>query len=161
MVSTEVDSGILIGVIVSLGRFAIDDDPARVDRDAVWRFLSAEAYWGRQRRRADFEAQIDGAWRVVGAYDDSGATVGFARAVSDGVAFAYLADVYVESAARGHGLGKALVRLMIDDGPGRDFRWTLFTADAHDLYASFGFAAPDATAMVRAAGAGPMSRSVE
>lgn len=151
MVSTEVDSGILIGVIVSLGRFAIDDDPARVDRDAVWRFLSTEAYWGRQRERTDFEAQIDRAWRVVGAYDDSGATVGFARAVSDGVAFAYLADVYVESAARGHGLGKALVRLMIDDGPGRDFRWTLFTADAHDLYARFGFAEPDATAMVRAA----------
>ena len=34
-------------------------------------------------------------------------------------------------------------------GPGRDFRWVLFTADAHGLYEQFGFAAPDATAMVR------------
>ncbi len=71
--------------------------------------------------------------------------------MSDGVAFAYLADVYVDSAARGRGLGAALVRLMIDDGPGRDFRWTLFTADAHVLYAGFGFTAPDTTAMVRSA----------
>jgi GNAT superfamily N-acetyltransferase len=136
---------------VTVGRYEIDDDPARVDRDAVWRYLSTEAYWGRNRRRADVEAQLDGAWRVVAAYDGDGATVGFARAVSDGVAFAYLADVYVDAAARGAGLGTALVRAMIDDGPGRGFRWTLFTQDAHGLYTRFGFAAPDATAMVRPA----------
>jgi GNAT superfamily N-acetyltransferase len=138
-------------MIVTVGRYEIDDDPARVDRDAVWRYLSTEAYWGRNRRRADVEAQLDGAWRVVAAYDGDGATVGFARAVSDGVAFAYLADVYVDAAARGAGLGTALVRAMIDDGPGRGFRWTLFTQDAHGLYTRFGFAAPDATAMVRPA----------
>jgi len=138
-------------MIVTVGGFEIDDDPARVDRDAVWRFLSTKAYWGRDRTRADLEAQLDGAWRLVGVYDSEGATVGFARAVSDGVAFAYLADVYVDAVARGAGIGTALVRTMIEDGPGRGFRWTLFTKDAHGLYARFGFAAPDATAMVRAA----------
>ena len=138
-------------MIVTVGRFEIDDDPARVDRDAVWQFLSTEAYWGRSRSRADLEAQLDNAWRLVAAYDGDGATVGFARAVSDGVAFAYLADVYVAGAARGGGLGTALVRAMIDDGPGRAFRWTLFTQDAHGLYTRFGFTAPDATAMVRPA----------
>jgi hypothetical protein len=35
--------------------------------------------------------------------------VGFARAVSDGVAMAYLADVLVAPAARGIGLGVGLV----------------------------------------------------
>lgn len=40
---------------------------------------------------------------------------------------------------------------MIDEGPGRDFRWTLFTRDAHTLYAEFGFETPDETAMVRRA----------
>ena len=138
-------------MITTVGRFEIDDDPVRVDREAVWRYLSTEAYWGRDRSRADVEAQLDGAWRVVAAYDGDGATIGFARAVSDGVAFAYLADVYVDAAARGAGLGTALVRVMIDDGPGRRFRWTLFTQDAHGLYTRFGFAAPDATAMVRPA----------
>ena len=44
------------------------------------------------------------------------------------------------------------MQTMIEDGPGRDFRWVLFTADAHGLYEQFGFAAPDATAMVRPAG---------
>lgn len=124
-------------------------DLSRVDRDWVWRMLSTQAYWGLWRTRADIEAQLDSAWRVIGAYDSDGAQVGFARAVSDGVGFAYLADVIVEPTQRGSGIGKQLVRAMIDDGPGAGFRWTLFTKDAHGLYEQFGFVAPDATAMVR------------
>lgn len=132
-----------------VGEYEIDDDPARVDRDVVWGYLSTEAYWGRSRARADVEAQLGSAWKVVGAYHrDTGAMVGFARAVGDGVSFAYLADVFVLDAARGAGLGKALVAAMIDDRYPR-MRWTLFTNDAHGLYAQFGFVPMDATAMVR------------
>lgn len=128
---------------VELGGYLIDDDPARVDRDAVWEFLSTEAYWARWRGRADVERQLDTAWRVTAAYDPSGATVGFARAFSDEVALAYLADVYVHPAHRGRGLGRGLLDLMIDRGPGAGFRWMLHTADAHGLYRAFGFTEPD------------------
>lgn len=130
-------------VITRHGPFELDDDPRRVDRDAVWRYLSTDAYWARWRERDHVERQIDGAWRVVGAYDAGSTMVGFGRAVSDGVAFAYLADVYVEPAVRGRGLGLALVRFMIDDSPGHEFRWALHTLDAHGFYARFGFAPPD------------------
>ena len=75
--------------------YELDDDPQRVQRDVVWEWLSTDAYWGRWRSRADLEAQLDSAWRLVAAYDEQGALVAFARAVSDGVAFAYLADVFV------------------------------------------------------------------
>jgi GNAT superfamily N-acetyltransferase len=131
--------------------YELDDDPGRIQRDVVWEWLSTEAYWGRWRSRADLEAQLDSAWRLVGAYDQNGALVAFARAVSDGVAFAYLADVFVLGPHRGRGLGKRLMSRMIDEGPGRDFRWVLFTGDAHTLYTQFGFEDPDATAMVRRA----------
>jgi GNAT superfamily N-acetyltransferase len=69
--------------------------------------------------------------------------VGFARAVSDGVALAYLADLFVLPEHRGRGLGHRRVATMVEDGAGREFRWLLQTADAHDLYAHFGFAPPD------------------
>lgn len=116
----------------------------------MWKVLSTEVYWHRWRTRAQVDAQLDGAWRLVGVYDDvTGAQLGFARAVSDGVNDAFLADVIVDSKARGRGAGKLVVQAMIDDGPGADFRWTLFTGDAHGLYEQFGFTAPDATAMVR------------
>ena len=132
--------------------YEFDDDPDRVDRDAVWAFLSTEAYWGRWRDRAAVEAQLDSAWRVVGAYDCSdGRLVGFARAVSDGVSFGYLADVFVDVAHRGHRLGHGLVAAMVDDGPGAAFRWVLHTNDAHDLYRAHGFAEPDGTLLERPA----------
>ena len=130
--------------------YELDDDPTRIQPDVVWAYLSTDAYWGRWRTREDVDAQLASAWRVVGVYVAvTGEQVGFARAVSDGAGFAYLADVFVLPDHRGHELGKRLVRRMIDEGPGRDFRWMLFTADAHGLYEQFGFAAPDATALVR------------
>ena len=75
--------------------------------------------------------------------------VGFARATSDGVALAYLADVFIVPEHRGQGLGRAVVSAMIENGPGADFRWLLHTADAHGLYADFGFAPPDSTLLER------------
>jgi GNAT superfamily N-acetyltransferase len=137
-------------MLASWDGYDLDDDAARVDRDALWAFLSTEAYWGRWRTRATVEAQLAGAWRVVGAYRQAtGEMVGFARAISDGVAFGYLADVYVVAAARGHGLGGQLVAAMVETGPGARFRWTLHTADAHGLYRKFGFAPPDPTCLER------------
>ncbi|HEV7647935.1 MAG TPA: GNAT family N-acetyltransferase [Actinophytocola sp.] len=131
-------------------RYDLDDNPGRVDIDVVWQFMSTQAYWGRWRDRANVEGQLAGAWRVVGAYrTDTGAMIGFARAVSDGVGLAYLADVFVVDEARGHGVGKALVKAMVDDGPGAGFRWMLHTADAHDLYRRFGFTEPDSTYLER------------
>jgi GNAT superfamily N-acetyltransferase len=123
---------------------------ARLDRDWLWHELSEHAYWAKYRTRDMFEQQLDSAWRIVGAYravDDR--MVGFCRAFSDGVAMAYLADVYVPREERGRGIGQELLRVMIDEGPGRNFRWMLHTADAHNLYEKFGFAPHDATFMQR------------
>jgi GNAT superfamily N-acetyltransferase len=130
--------------------YVVSTHKQRVDRDWLWRMLSTEAYWARWRGRAEVEAQLNGAWRVVGVYaGDAGDQVAFARAVSDGVSDAYLADVIVDPAHRQRGVGKLLMQTMIDDGPGAGFRWTLFTDDAHGLYGQFGFVAPDHRAMVR------------
>ncbi|HEY6793249.1 MAG TPA: GNAT family N-acetyltransferase [Kineosporiaceae bacterium] len=140
--------------------YEFDDDPARVDRAVLCGFLTTQAYWGRWRNRDAILAQLDDAWRVAAAYlRSTGQMVGFARAVSDGLALAYLADVFVLTAHRGHGVGRSLVSLMIDKGPGRDFRWLLHTADAHGLYAEFGFRQPDQTLLERPAGAGLGQRS--
>ena len=122
------------------GGFELDDDPARVDLDAVWAFLSTEAYWGRERSRNEVERQVGEASRVIGLYRE-GRQVGFARVLSDG-RIAYLADVYVLAEHRGRGLGVELVREAVDDGSQRDLRWLLHTRDAHGLYEKFGFGPP-------------------
>jgi N-acetyltransferase len=135
----------------AVGNYEIDDDPARIDPAAAVSFLSTEAYWGRWRGEQEIRRQIAAAWRVTGAYDPAGAMVGFARAFSDGGS-AYLADVYVLAAHRGAGLGRAIVRMMVDEGPGAGLRWMLHTDDAHGLYRSFGFAAPNGRYLERPSG---------
>ncbi|HET7278516.1 MAG TPA: GNAT family N-acetyltransferase [Dermatophilaceae bacterium] len=129
--------------------YDISDDKGRVDRDVVWQFLSTEAYWGRWRTRGDVMAQLDASWRVVGPYErGTGAMVGFARVLSDGVALAYLADLFVLPDARGRGIGAGLVEAAMAP-PGDRMRWMLHTGDAHGLYARFGFAPPDSTYLER------------
>ena len=82
------------------------------------------------------------ALRVVGLYDGD-RQVGFCRAFTDGVAIAYLADVYVLPEYRGRGLGEELVREMIENGPFAEVQWLLHTTDMHALYRKFGFDEPD------------------
>ncbi len=125
------------------GDYQLDDVRERLDVDVIWSFLSTEAYWARWRTRADVEGQVASAWRVVGAYAPGGEQVAFARAWSDGVTSVYLGDVFVVPAHRGRGVGVAVVEEMIERGPGAHLRWMLHTADAHALYARFGFAPPD------------------
>lgn len=124
--------------------FELDDDPSRIDVDAVHAFISGESYWGRGRPREIVNSAIEGSSRVVGLYR-SGEQVGFARAISDGAIMAYLADVYVLEPYRGRGLGVELVRFMLEAGPAWNVRWLLHTADAQRLYEKLGFSEAQTT----------------
>jgi predicted N-acetyltransferase YhbS len=126
----------------------LDDDPARVDVDAVHDFLSNHAYWAKGRPREVVERTVREASRVVGLYAGE-RQVGFARAFTDGVAAVYLADVYVLPELRGRGLGGELVREMVEGSRWADRKWLLHTRDAHELYRRFGFGAPSERVMER------------
>ena len=128
--------------------YELDDDAARIDREAVHRYLSEESYWAKGRSREVQDGLIDNAARVVGLYHE-GTQVGFTRTLSDGYAQSYLADVYVLDEHRGRGLGVELVRFSVDEGPLAKTKWFLHTVDAHDLYRKFGFREPDPRALER------------
>jgi GNAT superfamily N-acetyltransferase len=129
------------------GGFELDDDAARVDREAVHEFICNHSYWAAGRSRARQDELIDRSARVVGLYLD-GRQLGFTRTVSDGHV-AYLADVYVLPEFRGRGLGLELVRESVDRGPYVNCRWFLHTSDAHELYGRFGFVTPSERVMER------------
>ena len=129
------------------GDYELDDDPARVDVDAVHAFLT-QSYWAEGRSRETVERLVGDAQRIVGLYHED-RQVGFCRAVSDDASLTYLADVYVLPEHRGRGLGVELVREMIDNGPYAQRRWLLHTRDAHELYRRFGFGPPNERLMER------------
>ena len=83
--------------------YELDDDPARIDVDFVFRYLSLDSYWARDRPREVVEASIAGSARVIGLYLGE-QQVGFARVISDGAVIAYLGDVFVDPVHRGRGL---------------------------------------------------------
>ena len=120
------------------GGYELDDDPARIDIDAVHRYLAEESYWAHGRPRAIVEDLVHGASRVIGLYH-GGEQVGFARTFSDGHTLSYLADVYVLPEHRGRGLGVELVREAVERSPFANTRWLLHTRDAQELYRKFGF----------------------
>jgi ribosomal protein S18 acetylase RimI-like enzyme len=126
----------------------LDDDKSRIERAEVHRYLSDESYWASGRSRETQDRLIDEATRVVGLYQGK-RQIGFCRAVTDGVSFVYLADVYVLEEYRGRGLGEQMVREMVEGGDLGHLKWLLHTSDMHPLYRKLGFDVPNAKVMER------------
>ena len=100
--------------------------PDRFDLEAIHAFLS-RSYWAEGIPRETVRKAVANSL-CVAAFSGS-EQVGFARLVTDYATFAYLADVYVLEAHRGHGLSRQLVAAL------------LVTRDAQGLYEKFGFTA--------------------
>jgi GNAT superfamily N-acetyltransferase len=118
--------------------YEISTERDRLDVDTIHRFLSTEAYWSPGVARDVVERSVENSL-CFGVYDGD-EQVGFARVVTDGATFGWLADVFVVSGHRGRGLGKQLVAAVLAHPELQGLRrWMLGTADAHELYRRFGF----------------------
>jgi GNAT superfamily N-acetyltransferase len=125
-------------MLITRDGYEIDDDPGRLDVDAIHAFLSRDAYWSPGIPRDVVSRAVAGSL-CFGLYRD-GTQVGFARVVSDQATFAWLCDVYVLADHRGHGLGHWLVRAVLGHPGLRGLgRIMLATSDAHQVYADCGF----------------------
>lgn len=125
---------------VAHGSYLFSDDPARLDVDAVHAYLSS-SYWAAGIPREVVVRSLAGSF-CLGIYTAAGAQVGLVRVITDFATFAYLCDVYVLEAHRGHGLGKAAVKATLEHPRLQGLRrLNLVTRDAHGLYARHGFTA--------------------
>jgi len=116
----------------------ISDDPARLNREQIHRFLSERSYWARGVTPEAVNRALDHSL-CFGVYH-AGQQVGFARVVTDFATFAWLADVFIEEGKRRQGLGKKLIATVLAHPRLQGLRrFMLGTRDAHGLYARFGF----------------------
>jgi GNAT superfamily N-acetyltransferase len=116
----------------------ISDDPARLDFDRIAAWL-AESYWANDRDRPTIERSFANS-TGFGVYAPAGEQVALARAVTDFASFAWLADVVVDAAWRGQGIGSWLVASVVDHLGGHGVRrFVLGTRDAHGVYERVGF----------------------
>jgi GNAT superfamily N-acetyltransferase len=90
----------------------ISFDPAQVDRDRVYGWLSNEAYWSTGLPRDVFERAV--ANSLVASAIADGEQVAFARVITDRASYAWLCDVFVATHARGRGVGRRLIGAIIN-----------------------------------------------
>lgn len=124
------------------GDYELDDALARMDLGRCHQWLT-DAYWSPGIERELVERGFSSSALVVGTYH-AGTQVGCLRLVSDRTRIAYLMDVFVAAEHRGKGLGRAMVRFALDHPDLSQVSvWMLATRDAHGVYASLGFSAPE------------------
>jgi GNAT superfamily N-acetyltransferase len=118
--------------------YEISTDRARLDLDVIHGFLR-EAYWSPGVTRDVVERSIEGSL-CFGLYGADGAQAGFARVVTDGATFAWIADVFVLEPHRGRGMGVWLMETVLGHPDLQGLRRiVLATMDAHGLYERLGF----------------------
>ena len=133
-----------------MNTYDISTDPSRLQLESIHAYLT-RSYWSPGIPK-DVVARGIANSMCFGIYQGE-SQVGFARVITDKASFAYLADVYVLEEHRGQGLSKRLVGEILAHPELQGLRRVLLaTADAHGLYAQFGFkglAAPDRMMEVR------------
>lgn len=116
----------------------ISTERARLDVGLIHEFLSTASYWAKGRPRAHVERTIANSL-CFGGYR-RGQQIAFGRVLTDYAIIGYIADVFVVPGCRGQGVGKALVRAMVEHPVVADLQVLLLrSADARSFYAQFGF----------------------
>ncbi|MET0210111.1 MAG: GNAT family N-acetyltransferase [Burkholderiaceae bacterium] len=123
----------------------LDERWSETDLDVVHGVIS-RSYWAEGIPRDVMKRAMEGSLNLM-MRDASGALIGYARVITDRATFAYLCDVFVLESHRGQGLGHWLIGRVVAHPALQGLRrFSLFTRDAHALYARHGFtplAAPD------------------
>jgi GNAT superfamily N-acetyltransferase len=114
------------------------DDRDLIDVERVHAWISRESYWAEGRPRDVMVSAIRNSL-VIGLYTDEGTQVGFARVVTDYATFAWICDVFIDSAAREQRLGTFLVETTVSHPDLRGIRQVLMGDPGRSLYARFGF----------------------
>ena len=121
------------------GDYTFREGFAAMDFSRVHGWLAA-SYWTPAVSRERVERAAANSAMVLGVFAADGSQVAYARVISDKTRFAYFCDVIVDESHRGRGIGRAMVKYVLDHP---DFAtvvtWTLATRDAHGVYASIGF----------------------
>jgi len=117
--------------------YQVITDKSKFNFELIYQFIS-NSYWAKNIPRDVMKKAIDNSL-CFGVFDGL-CQVGFARVVTDGATFGYLADVFVLPSHRGLGLSKLMMEKIIIHPELQGLRrMMLATADAHGLYQQFDF----------------------
>lgn len=121
----------------------ISTDPKDIDFVQLHHFLSKESYWSQNIPETILQKAIQNSVCFSIIHEEDG-FIGFARMITDSATFGYLADVYVQENHRNKGIGKILLKYLMEYPEFQNLRnWFLYTKDAHKFYEQFGWKSLD------------------
>jgi GNAT superfamily N-acetyltransferase len=122
---------------ISKEEYYVTNDVSKMDFESIHNWIT-NSYWAFGRTKEAMKKVIENSLNFGLFYKDK--QVGFARVVTDYYTFSYLCDVIIDEEYRGKGLGKILMKAVMEYESLKTIkRWMLFTKDAHGLYKQFGF----------------------
>jgi len=119
------------------GKIHITTSKKDLDMEVIMNFMNSHSYWARERDRKTMQKAVDTSL-CFGMYYES-EMIGFARIITDFATMYYLCDVFIRPEYQKKGLGKKLVKAVLDAPELQGLYGILLTKDAHELYKRFGF----------------------
>lgn len=115
----------------------VNTDKSKLELDFIVDFLQ-QSYWANNRSRAEIVKSIEHSW-CFGAYLN-GKQIGFARVLTDQVAFSYIMDVFIDKKYQGKHYGSKFLKKIYQHPSLTHVKaHYLLTKDAQDFYNSLGF----------------------
>lgn len=131
----------------TFGEYTLSDDRGRVDLDVVCELLR-DTYWAAGRPRHLVASSVENS--LCFSVHHAGRQIGLARVLTDHGASSYVSDVVIHPEHRGRGVGRWLMRCILEHPAVRETRVLLITRDAQAFYRELGFATHPFECMVRA-----------
>jgi GNAT superfamily N-acetyltransferase len=123
---------------LQFGDYVLTADKKKLDLNYLYNLLCVPSRYSTGLPAERFPLVVENSVCFSVYYKDK--QVGFSRVVTDLSEFASLWDVFVDDDHRGKGVGKTLMKYILEHPRLRGvFRWFLMTEDAHGLYQKFGF----------------------
>ena len=125
---------------LKVGDFTYTATKPKLDLDYIYNLLCVPSRYSTGLPPERFAMVLENS--ICFGVFDGDKQVGFARVITDFTEFASLWDVFIDEPYRRQGLGKTLMKYLLEHPRLKGiFRWFLMTEDAHTLYQKYGFKA--------------------
>jgi len=116
--------------------YLISDNHSLLQIKKIFELLN-DTYWARNRTIETVTDSVKNSL-CFGIYKDN-VQIGFARCITDYATTYWLCDVIIENRHRNQGLGKRLIKYIVEHDKLKSLYGILSTRDAHGLYEQYGF----------------------
>ena len=116
--------------------YYISTDKSKLDIMAI-KSLLKQSYWACYRSELAIKKSIENSL-CFGGYKGN-QKIGYGRVVTDYATIYWICDIIIDVKHRGHGLGKLLMKNIVETPEIENLAGILRTKDAHGLYEQYGF----------------------